>query len=458
MSPSDHSASGAAPSASYFAGWPVNYLLHRHKDDRWHVRQIFFDDASRTRRAVLEPYIRDVLTATTLGELVKRLNRAGERLQHLDILSDVKVLLDTPSQWPEAAGQPGVLDVHIRFKELSRVRMETGTQVGNAEGNVHASLLVRDVFGRAETFQASTLFGTKTHSSFEAILSKPMIPAPGRLLQLHAHQLHKSFQATSSYDELSRVAGARLVLPHFLLGSHTLGYSAHWRQVLNVGENASLSVRHEAGHSLKSAVTHKWVADSRDSAVMPTSGALFKLESEYAGLGGDVNHAKSELEAQVNVPLGRGFSISKTLRVGAVVPFENDVPRITDRLFVGGSTSVRGFLHNGIGPKDGADALGGTIAYQAGVSLFTPMPGLADKKWLRGHLWANAGSAMQIVDFTEAKLRAFVEATPSIAVGAGVAVHHPQCRLEFNWGLPLVARRGDAVKPGFQFGIGISFL
>lgn len=59
------------------------------------------------------------------------------------------------------------------------------------------------------------------------------------------------------------------------------------------------SIREQCGHSLKSALTHMWVHDMRDEPLLPSTGHFVRVIQEYAGLGGDVNHIRQEVEAQV---------------------------------------------------------------------------------------------------------------------------------------------------------------
>lgn len=61
----------------------------------------------------------------------------------------------------------------------------------------------------------------------------------------------------------------------------------------------SYSIREQCGHSLKSALTHMWVHDMRDEPLMPSTGHFVRVIQEYAGLGGDVNHLRQEVEAQI---------------------------------------------------------------------------------------------------------------------------------------------------------------
>jgi hypothetical protein len=43
-------------------------------------------------------------------------------------------------------------------------------------------------------------------------------------------------------------------------------------------------------------------------------------------------------------------------------------------------------------------------------------------------------------------------------MGIGVLFQQGPLRVELNFGLPLLARIGDGVRKGFQFGVGLDFL
>ncbi|RHY17324.1 hypothetical protein DYB25_002149 [Aphanomyces astaci] len=113
--------------------------------------------------------------------------------------------------------------------------------------------------------------------------------------------------------------------------------------------------------------------------------------AEVAGLWGDVQFVKGEAEVQHNIPIGPVafhhpiFNIMLSSRVGAVHSYGADKlrpARISDRFFLGGPLSLRGFNHKGVGPRanpdDGGvksgDALGGEVFYSVGASLGFPFP------------------------------------------------------------------------------------
>ncbi|ORZ30152.1 surface antigen-domain-containing protein, partial [Catenaria anguillulae PL171] len=481
-------------------------LLARNANQVYTIRSIQFQGVQSTRRSLLQSYIAPLLSSgpspqsqtsasidgpvdsTTpaaatqqplgtapLATLLLRLQSTAASLGALGIFDDdISIDIDSPPATSADGTSHNLLDVTLRVRERPRIRAETGTQMGNNEGNVHASLALRNLFGGAERVEGNVTFGTRTHSSFEALLALPKVDGVRgvtREWQVAAHQVHRSNQAVSSYDELARQLAFRLVTGggSGLSGAHTVQAVLAWRQVMNVGPEASLSIRHEAGHALKAALQHAWIVrDSRDSGSLPTRGTYLRVDSEVAGGGhvGNVHHVKSEVEAQWNVPFGlSGWSLSNSLRLAALVPTHGDIPRISDRVFAGGPTSVRGFAHHGLGPKDGKDALGGTLSYSAGVSLFAPV--FKDKDWLRAHVWANAGQvAMGPVgctswqayrDGAEKVVRDMV-AGPSVSVGVGLAIRHPIARVELNFGVPVVVRKGDEVKRGWGFGLGVNFL
>lgn len=64
------------------------------------------------------------------------------------------------------------------------------------------------------------------------------------------------------------------------------------------------------GHSLKSSLKHILTVDKRDNPILPNYGSFFRLNQEYAGLGGDVGFLKHEIEYQVNQPIGNDFVYS----------------------------------------------------------------------------------------------------------------------------------------------------
>jgi outer membrane protein insertion porin family len=255
-----------------------------------------------------------------------------------------------------------------------------------------------------------------------------------------------------------------------------------------LAEKASATVRHDAGDSVKSSITHTWLADRLNHPLLPTRGYLIKTVSEIAGWGplkGDVAFLKSEVETTgaLSIPIpgikgDSGVSFTAGLRGGVLCPlalgFGGPVQpsRINDRFILGGPTDVRGFKIGGLGPHDGSDSVGGDVYAAGSANLLMPLPRVGKDSPLRLQVFANAGRLLPLHD-PKGKGRAGEESTlrelstsvrrlgdalPSTSVGLGIVYAHPVARFELNFSLPVVVRRGEESRKGLQFGVGINFL
>ena len=80
---------------------------------------------------------------------------------------------------------------------------------------------------------------------------------------------------------------------------HRLGARLSLFWLRKVTERATSSIREAAGPSIKSAVAHSYVRDTRDDALLGTRGSYVKLSHEFAGLGGDAQFYKAEGAGQL---------------------------------------------------------------------------------------------------------------------------------------------------------------
>ncbi|CAG8777540.1 3335_t:CDS:2, partial [Cetraspora pellucida] len=358
------------------------------RDFPFYIHSFRINGTKRTRQTLLESVTYNALQARTLGTIIDEVRIAADKLRRLDIFQYVDVLLD-------ASNDTGALDVILSVEEKSRFWIKTGTEIGNDAGSANISLNVRNAFGGAETLEAYMSAGTQTSHVFEFCLAKPINGNPDSRADISAFSLTRNNQIYSSHDEIMRGIALRWrILSR--VGYHELGYGSTWRQICNISPQATLSIRESAGHSLKSSVTHTLIRDKRDDSMLPSRGYYIKLFQELAGLGGDVKFIKNEIESQINFPLGKGFIFSASLRNGFLYSLNGQQSKISDRFFLGGAQSIRGFKLNGIGPReDKKDSLGGDLYIAGGASLFTPLPKLS-KYPVKGHLFLNGGSLLQM--------------------------------------------------------------
>lgn len=87
------------------------------------------------------------------------------------------------------------------------------------------------------------------------------------------------------------------------LFKHNLQWEATIRDLNVLTRSVSFNVREQSGLSLKSALRHILSVDTRDDIIFPNGGALFRLSTEFAGVGGDVGYVKNEIFVQENYSL-----------------------------------------------------------------------------------------------------------------------------------------------------------
>jgi outer membrane protein insertion porin family len=346
---------------------------------------------------------------------------------------------------------------------------------------------LRNIFGGAESLNLNASMGTRTKSAYQATFDTPILSDPDKRLSVDALASSTS-KPWASHEEALKGAGVKYSWATGSGSRHQVNYTGVWRQVTSLAANASPTVRGDAGDSVKSSISHTWLFDQRNHPFLPSRGYLLKTVSEIAGWGplkGDVAFWKSEFESSGSIPIpipgiqgDSGVTLTGGLRAGLLYPLPvgfgsgSQPSRINDRFTLGGPTDVRGFKMAGLGPHDGADAVGGDVFTAGSLSLLMPLPRVGKDSPLRLQIFTNAGRLLALKGYEEkgGKRSKIVEkdfygsiaqlshGLPSTSAGFGLVYAHPVARFELNFSLPLIVRRGEEGRKGLQFGVGINFL
>lgn len=434
--------------------------------------------AKRTRQEFLEKLISPIVsTGGTFGGVIEDVHDAVERIRATGVFSGADAFLES--------GPNKTTNVVMSVTEKAPYQIRTGTFMrssGERDASVEASVVWRNVLGRADTLSGSTAYwGGFTQPNASEKIAHAHGTVPSNSLALHytapfVHGLRNS--AFARVEQLSRLHGEsnfRERTREAICGIHTpLGnFSGRtaWREVSDVDEKASVLVREQAGHSWKGSLHHEIGVDLRDDSRMPTSGYSALLQTEMAGLfGGDARFRKVEAEAQLHVPVGSsGLSVALSGRVGGIVAPDSGTVSILDRFFVGGPNSLRGFDHRGIGPRESGSALGSSAFYSIGMFISAPTPESSLLHQLfraRIHGFAVAGDMGELshVRHTARKLQSglstsgeawkILRDSARTAVGVGIAADTAFGRVEVNLTRPICIAPSD--KPNFGVQIGLS--
>ena len=195
-----------------------------------------------------------------------------------------------------------------------------------------------------------------------------------------------------------------------------------------------------------------WVYDSRNRRIFASNGSLTRIGGEIAVPGGDLEYYKVDFRHLNYFELAKEVTFAVNLNLGYGTAFGDsaDYPPYKN-YFAGGSTSIRGYDANSVGPRDIVtnDPTGGTVKIVSNFDLILPNPFTEKSGSTRVSLFLDAGSVFtdaNSINSDEVRYTtgiAFIWITP---VGA----------MRFTFSEPLNRQEGDSTRQ-FQFSLGSPF-
>ena len=368
------------------------------------------------------------------GELYsgQQLLRSRQRLTNLDYFEEIKIdTLRRPEQ--------GLIDLEVDVTEKSTGQFSAGLGFSSVETVVfQASVTQRNLFGRGQVITAQGRIGGLSQD-FSISFAEPWLF--GRPINAGA-SVYRNDVDFQTFD--SRRTGFALTLGRafgeFLRASVT--YRFEELDISDIEPGAADLLEEQEGSSLTSSVTPSVVWDSRNSRFNPSQGSLNSLEFDIAGLGCENQFYKLIGETTWYYPLPYGLSgfIKGRFGIGAGYGGE-DLPA-SERFFLGGPTTVRGFGFRDIGPQDlDGNPLGGTSFVQFNLEV-----GRSFSRILRLVTFMDVGNVYsedQTFDLGEMRR----------SVGFGIRFITPVGPVRLDWGFKLDRRPGERlVELGFLLG------
>jgi outer membrane protein insertion porin family len=211
-----------------------------------------------------------------------------------------------------------------------------------------------------------------------------------------------------------------------------LGYRIE--QVRRFRVDPTLAVQDvEAGREVVARMTSSLTLDRRDNPLDPKSGSFHLASAEFGAmaLGSELSFFRSRLETYwfFHWPPPTVLALSGRLGFAAPLGATDDVA-IEDRFFAGGSTTVRGFRDNRLGPRDSAgNPTGGNAQAIVNIEWRFPL-----WNWLGGAIFWDMGAIGR--EWETLSARDFRS-----GIGSGLRLKTPvgPIRLDFGYALNPIA-------------------
>jgi len=154
----------------------------------------------------------------------------------------------------------------------------------------------------------------------------------------------------------------------------------------------------QVGSFLSSAIGYSLNVNRTNDSLRPTRGWRGSLWQDLAGIGGDVNYVRTEINGTWYRALSPSFVFSAEVSAGYISGWGGDPIRINDRFFKGGN-SFRGFETAGMGPRDllTGDSLGGNMYSVATLEMTVPNF-LPEEYGIRTSLFLDYGTVGMLDD------------------------------------------------------------
>lgn len=341
----------------------INLVFQVQESEKFYVESIKVEGNTKTKTRVV---IRELALRPADVFDLTRMKTSERRLQNTRFFEEVRLS-------PEATNIPGRKDLSVSVREGHTGNLSFGMGFGSVEsaqvffetrqGNFDLFNPGNGFQGDGQKFRFRLSLGSSSNQAL-VTFEEPWLFEQRLAFGVELFRTESDYQS-SDYNELR--TGFELYLRRrlFELVEGRLSYRLEFVDIFDVAgtgynpnDNIADVFQLAEGKSTVSKLGLTFLRDSRDSVLFTREGNRTSLETELAGLGGDVNYLKFEGRTAQFIPTFDTFEQTFSIlgRLGAAVPYgqSKEMP-FYDRFYLGGPETLRGFDYRDVGPRDDDD-------------------------------------------------------------------------------------------------------
>ena len=341
----------------------IDVVFKINESEKFYVESIKVEGNTKTKTRVI---VRELALRPSDVFDLNRMKTSEQRLQNTRFFRDVRLS-------PEVTDIPGRRDLSVNVEETHTGNLSFGVGFGSVES---ARIFFETKQGNFDIFNPSNGFqcdgqkfrlrlSTGSQSNLALItFEEPWLFEQRLAFGVELFRTESDYQS-SDYNELR--TGFELYLRRrlFELVEGRLSYRLEFVDIFDVAgdgvdplDNVADVFQEAEGESVVSKVGLTLLRDSRDSVLFTRKGSRTTIETELAGLGGDINYVKFEARTAQFFPTFDYLeqTVSILGRLGSVLPYgDSETVPFYDRFYLGGPETLRGFDYRDVGPRDNDD-------------------------------------------------------------------------------------------------------
>jgi outer membrane protein insertion porin family len=371
---------------------------------RTYVRRINFHGNTRTSEEVMRREMRQM--EGSLASLAD-INASKLRLERLGFFTKVDI------KTVPVAGTDDLLDVDVEVVEGLTANWSISLGYVDQEGPFWGASITQDNFLGTGNAVDAAFTKSKSTDNYRFSYTDPYYTVDGVSLGLDVFYNQRDYSAQSISNFATNTYGSNIRAGYPIDDYSSLDFSLGFENIelqlpATYATEIDTFVADEGlqYEQFKSKVS--WSSNNLDQYWFPTNGVSQQLSFEVALPGSHLTYYKLGYNYRIFNPINDDLilSMAADLAYNGAYGSTSEAPFFSN-YYVGGMSTLRGFSHNSVGPKDSnGNPLGGQVLTASSVELVFPVLGLQDNQSVRTLVFLDVANTFVSGQFDSSDLRA----------------------------------------------------